>query len=82
MRALSGLASLLGGLLGIAIFAVSIWGMLILIHQGHAWVMVLWLFMLIPGLVLPFFTQLWALALILWVAFFLVVSLGSWADEA
>ena len=71
MRLLGGLLTLLTSLLATSIFIVAGWGTLILVHEGHSWV-----------LVLPFFTHLWALALLVWIAFFLVAALASVVDDA
>jgi len=82
MRLLGGLLTLLTSLLATSIFVVAGWGTLILVHEGHSWVLVLWIMMVLPALVLPFFTHLWALALLVWIAFFLVAALASVVDDA
>ena len=82
MRVLGGLLTLLASLLAPSIFAVAAWAMLILMHEGHTWVFVLWFFMVLPALALPFFTHLWLLAVLLWVAFFVVAGLASAVDDA
>ena len=82
MRLIGGLLTLLASLLATSIFVVSGWATVILMHEGHGWVLVLWAFMVLPALVLPFFTHLWALALFAWAAFVLVAVLAGLVDDA
>jgi len=66
MRALSNLISVLRFFLLIGAFIISIFAMVYLMRHGHAWVFLAWLVFVIPGLVLPFFTPMWAFYVGVW----------------
>lgn len=61
-------------------FGVSLWATAYLYQQGQGWVILTWLFFVIPSFILPFLTPLWLLYLLSWAVFLVVSILGMVLD--
>ena len=79
-EALGAVCKLLVLLLRLGMGVLSIWATVLLVQQGHVWVLVLWFFLLVPGFVLPFFTVLWLPYLVIAGAMVVLAILGSILD--
>ena len=76
-----GLINFLILILRIAAFGISAWATFYLITHGHKWVIFLWLLAVLPGLVTPFFTSIWAVYLACWVLMLILMILGGVANS-